>query len=343
MSSTTRYQSAPHHDQLDDLESIYYILFDLMNSWEGVGLLVKERPQVVRFWDEEDDRYFCATAKQSHFLDPSEPDMSSISTYWLPAMRELIIGLYRVIRKLILSKRPMRNLNSDSRRMALQNLLATADDRYEEILSLFDKALVDLETQERFGDPSLVPISLVSAATPISSRFRVSPDGVEASLSIPSILSPARRSKRSASPDFEEAPVKTKRARFHPTQFSPPRTRAWVKAAAARAKETDDALASSTSNRTFPVTAADGTPATMQHPSRPRTRAAVKAALLQNGISQPPAPRKTPRVANPRLHHQVVTVTKTLPLNPPPARTKKAKVIKDTQSSKRAAPHPTSR
>lgn len=241
-----RFDCVPNHDQLDDLESFYLVLYDLMCSWAGVGVQVRERPQDLVLWDKYPDNPLkCVNMKLSHFVRPQMPNMKPIPPFWLPATRQLLVGFYQVVRGIIMEKLPFHPLTSEEQTRALKAFVSTADAAYDKVLDMFDKALRELAIDEAVDDePQILVHQPVSAPNPPSPPHRQS------------------LRKRAAPDDFDEAPQgrRRPRQRIQPT-FSPPRTRAAVKAALKAQENSNDARRTEFSPR--------------------RTRAAVRAAKLK--------------------------------------------------------------
>lgn len=292
--STRLFTTSPHHDQLDDLESFYYVFYDLVNTWEGVGKQVADRPEEVKLWDVNPNPFTCAAHKQAHFFLPETPAMRFIPPYWLPATRELVIGMYQVIRKLILLKVPCRELKIETRKTALRELLASADQYYDEVLALFDKALDDLDTQESSDNPSAAVDSSIVDSSP---SLPMVGDRLSSRASVNSL-------KRALPCDDEKPTILTKRARIAsgPPPFSPHRTRAYVKAEATRAASNAGPIALSNVQLRSRAPLPKKSAAVTTFPP-PRTRAAVKAAL-QHGNNRSNVP---PKVSQPTRQHAVNT------------------------------------
>lgn len=276
---------APSHDQLDDLESFYCVLYELMCSWKGVGIMVDERPQEVRAWDENPNPMYCLMMKKSHFCSGLAPKTSHIPSFWLPAAVDCIVGFYRIVRSLLVAKLDLDPVFTDKGKEQLESLLTSADLAYDDTLALFDKALRELESQEPLltadnvehataATPTPNPQPLVPNFTDVSAEndptVRVDRDLPDAPSSGVALSS----RKRKAVDDDEGPATRAKRSRrsaLSTQPYSPPRTRSTSKKL--RLPPPDP-----------PV-------------PRPRTRAAVKAAMLQAQLDAPAVSAST----NPRV------------------------------------------
>lgn len=147
----------PNHDQLDDLESFYYVLHELMFSWSGPGSRSDTRPSLLDDW-EYNTNSRRLNAKRVLYVDGLPTHL--LLPFWLPASVELLESLFDVAHSLVRAKRRVSNLTSSTGRDGYKALLAKADEYYERFLSLFDKAIEDLKGQEAEGticDPPYAP------------------------------------------------------------------------------------------------------------------------------------------------------------------------------------------
>lgn len=220
--------SVPNHDQFDDLESFYCVMYDLMCSWEGVGRQVQGRPTELELWDVNSDPTSTCIMKKSHYLNPHSPNIKPIPRFWLPASVELLTGFYKLVRSLVLDKLSFSPLNSAKKRDGLRAMLGTADAVYDEVIALFDNALEELSAQET---------PLVHG---LSHSHSASPD-TQPSSKAPVSEVPHHPLKRIRPASVEDELPATKRSRrklaIPRPPYSPPRTRAASKAAIAAAKK----------------------------------------------------------------------------------------------------------
>lgn len=144
----------PFHDQLDDLESFYYVLYDTMFSWAGVGTRVDDRPSHYRLWatERETERQ---VFKRGHFEDV--PNIDRLSPFWTPPTLELLLSFNSMIKGLVIEKKIVSDLSRPNYVKRYTSLLARADKFYEEVLSMFDRAIHALEKEESDFAPPRSP------------------------------------------------------------------------------------------------------------------------------------------------------------------------------------------
>lgn len=295
----------PNHDPLDDLESFYCVVYDMMCSWENVGRLAKCRPTELQYWDVNQDPAETYEMKPAHFFNPRSPSTKPISPFWLPASMDLLVGFYQICRPLVLEKMEYQSLDSPSKQEGLRRMLDKTNAIYDQILALFDKTLLDLVAQEGpsaspnvdafMDDHSGAPSSPQNQTPPDCSPPQIHPSPAhplnthEGSEPTASDI-PHTSWKRRASPDFDEPQRARKRARRQPVAtahpYSPPWTRSAARAANAQISMTVPLSNAKPSRRVTIVSSY----------SPPKTRAAVKAALVSTQCLIPaPVTRDTPR------------------------------------------------
>lgn len=162
-------QCTPFHDQFDDLESFYYVLYDLVFSYAGIRTKVQELPLHVELWGAEtiDE---CAIYKRAHFTSP--PDVTKLSPFWLPPTVELLTEFYHLTTELVETKHTVHNLvasrfPSGTYEDKYRDLLRRADEYYLKVLAIFDKAIEGLESEETDAgscDPDNTVFSLDQSA-----------------------------------------------------------------------------------------------------------------------------------------------------------------------------------
>lgn len=232
----------PNHDQLDDLESFYCVIYDLMCSWEGVGQQVKQRPRDLDFWDTDNDPRATFFTKKGHYFLPTSPNIDCIPDFWSQASIDLLVGFYRIVRSLILEKMMFHPLNTEELRLGLRELLETADATYDQVLALFDEALDELEDCEPTpGHPpsgvTVAPDTLPSPSPPPSIDVSVI-DCTKPDLGVDDF---PRKRRAKCDEDGQAPPPKRSRRMPStclpgPVPFSRPRTRAAVKPEAATSR-----------------------------------------------------------------------------------------------------------
>lgn len=145
----TLFHLIPYHDQLDDLESFYYVLHELMFSSAGVGKIVEQPPSHLDRWDGR-PHGDCAISKNSMFFD-EHPPLNRLSSFWLPATVNLLDSFYQLAWELVKAKRDVTHVEEDVE--PYKALLSRADEYYDRVLALFDRALEALDDEEADVDP----------------------------------------------------------------------------------------------------------------------------------------------------------------------------------------------
>lgn len=139
------FSATPNHDQLDDLESFYYVLYDLMFTWAGVGIRAEHRPRNLIEW-EMGTAIEQMSAKGAHYCDGAR--VRELPSFWLPAARNLLRSFHRLTYEMVQAKCVVHDLTDDTSLEAYKALLARADEYYDRIVALFDEAIIALSDEE---------------------------------------------------------------------------------------------------------------------------------------------------------------------------------------------------
>ncbi|KAF5331412.1 hypothetical protein D9611_011849 [Ephemerocybe angulata] len=131
-------QYKPVHDHLDDLESFYYVLLELIFGRSDPG-----KTWVIDWmeeqWDNDDDE-LSATAKE-YFL--SEPfDARDVPSFWSEECKEMLRSMHEFIGKLVREKTAI--VGDMAQPWTLENmaqLYAEKDEHYRKILAMIEKAI----------------------------------------------------------------------------------------------------------------------------------------------------------------------------------------------------------
>ncbi|KAF6747057.1 hypothetical protein DFP72DRAFT_921126 [Ephemerocybe angulata] len=233
-----RNRPSPPHNVLDDLESIHYVLTELMFGFEGPHKLVAERPQLLVDWQTE-THHNALNSKNSYFIN-EDLNTRKIPGYWLPACKALLCGLHKLLAPVVKKKNNLFALETEEDREDLRILLEGSSSLYQSALDLFDKALEDLK------DAEIIPAATEPSTPPRRSsqlpadRLHISPNAAVHDLSDSdddlldsgddlrvgppapgSSSTPERRGKRGSQGDVEDSPS-AKRMRTRSTTRNGP-------------------------------------------------------------------------------------------------------------------------
>lgn len=141
----------PKHDRLDDIESFYYVLFDIMHTRHGNGQGPVEDvdPDIARVLAVfgENDPTASMNAKRSHFMT-KVMDVTYIPDTWLGPSVELLRALFREVKHLVVEKGGLAKIDSDEQVDELDGVIKSVEETYDNILAHIDKAIADLEGME---------------------------------------------------------------------------------------------------------------------------------------------------------------------------------------------------
>lgn len=153
--------SSPKHDRLDDLESFYYSLFDIMHTRHEDGELRDlDGPQLLRLVQElqafaENNPQASMSAKRSHFL-PREFNDDSIADGWAGPSIKVLRRMFEIMRPIVVDKGAFLSINSDSKIAGIKEVTGRVETVYEEILESFDESIVELRKMVLDDEPPSV-------------------------------------------------------------------------------------------------------------------------------------------------------------------------------------------
>ncbi|KAJ3515168.1 hypothetical protein NMY22_g14519 [Coprinellus aureogranulatus] len=139
------------HDTLDDLESFFYVLFEIMQekklSFEGnewTYEIKDERSDLIKKWHSNDTDK--ALRSKLKFLDADELDLDSLGfgNFWSPSARTLLKSFFQWVRKILQLKLSHSEIEDDDEAIDAHYALCDRDQLkryYAEVLSPFDTAL----------------------------------------------------------------------------------------------------------------------------------------------------------------------------------------------------------
>ncbi|KAJ3525803.1 hypothetical protein NMY22_g10423 [Coprinellus aureogranulatus] len=139
------------HDTLDDLESFFYVLFEIVQekklSFEGnewTYEIKDERSDLIKKWHSNDTDK--ALRSKLKFLDADELDLDSLGfgNFWSPSARTLLESFFQWVRKVLQLKLSHWEIEDDDEAIDAHYALCDQDQLeryYAEVLSLFDTAL----------------------------------------------------------------------------------------------------------------------------------------------------------------------------------------------------------
>lgn len=149
------------HLHLDDLESFFYALFQVLTCWNGPGL---ERgdpmafcQRTIKSWGESVD----ASLYSKEMLFFQDLSVHTVPPFWSTASRTLLWSFWRFIGNITHYRRRCVNGNMQHERLVgLKHLHDQRDQHYLEILQFFDKALQTLDVPQGCplvsGGPSII-------------------------------------------------------------------------------------------------------------------------------------------------------------------------------------------
>ncbi|KAF6755168.1 hypothetical protein DFP72DRAFT_1067893 [Ephemerocybe angulata] len=128
----------PVHDHLDDLESFYYVLLDLIFSRFGIGkrCIID---QMEKEWDNDDDQ-LSASAKECFLSEPF--NVNKVPAFWSGDCKEMLVSMHELIGKLVREKTAI--VGDMTQPWTLENmagLYAEKDEHYRKILAIIEKAI----------------------------------------------------------------------------------------------------------------------------------------------------------------------------------------------------------
>lgn len=172
------YREFGWHDCYDDLESVFYVLLDIMLekrlSWEGYRWTYgkkEDMPQIIQEWANDDEKE--AMRSKVKFFTPQELDLDAIGLepFWSPAARTLLTSLFKPIKKIAKLKscywKKGRNLAIECHYELCER--ENLEEYYAEILALFDTAIEDGTEQpcpSALSTPARTPFSPANINTP---------------------------------------------------------------------------------------------------------------------------------------------------------------------------------
>ena len=204
------YREFGWHDCYDDLESLFYVLVDIMLekrlSWEGGQWTYgkkEEMPEVIREWANSDEKE--SMRSKVKFFTPQELDLNAIGLghFWSAAARTLVASLFKSVRKIAKLKscywKTGRNLSIECHYELCER--ENLEEYYAEILALFDIAI---EGATEKPCPSVPPTPV---RTPFSPANVNKPGGLEIKKrprEEPCIVTPSPKRGRKTSEDVSE-------------------------------------------------------------------------------------------------------------------------------------------
>lgn len=140
------------HDYMDDLESFFYVLCELIFTRvsfnKKVAPVVKE---TLQGWDTKDEKS-AAQSKMTFLLAPFQEELID-SDYWGVACSELVEGFHGLLQtisqeKLKITMKKSLSTHEKIVRLRGMGLNGNIDDHYDSLEALFNKTLEALETEE---------------------------------------------------------------------------------------------------------------------------------------------------------------------------------------------------
>ncbi|KAF6765540.1 hypothetical protein DFP72DRAFT_1108369 [Ephemerocybe angulata] len=136
-------RSVPVHDHLDDLESFYYVLLDLIFSRFDIGrrCIID---QMEKEWDNDDDD-LSASAKEYFISKPF--DVKDVPSFWSEECKEMLMSMHEFIGKLVMEKTAIvGDMTQPWTLESMARLYAEKDEHYRKILAMIEKAISGTST-----------------------------------------------------------------------------------------------------------------------------------------------------------------------------------------------------
>ncbi|KAJ2914094.1 hypothetical protein MD484_g6314, partial [Candolleomyces efflorescens] len=162
------------HDHLDDLESFFYVLAYIMHVYDSRGVF-HSIPNTFRAWIEYGDNPDVLALLKQGFLVQSTISME-FSDRWPATYLVLFYDFRGFIEKVFRQKDVVINDRPADGRDELKRLRLRADEHYDYILGLFDRAISTLEKDEAAASPTALP-PLVMSRSPLKRSSEDGPDG----------------------------------------------------------------------------------------------------------------------------------------------------------------------
>ncbi|KAF6743499.1 hypothetical protein DFP72DRAFT_976484 [Ephemerocybe angulata] len=166
---------SPSHDYFDDLESIFYVLCTLVLLFEKPG--VRSEPDERNFvkWDHSDP--VCSGEAKIAFVNAYPIEASP---FWGEVCEELVIGFKAILKPILDRKDAIRVSRKVPKEAKPDKLEAIgrefdSDDVYENVIKLFDDALLAIEREDREAAGVVASTSTLPTASAASSPLPTVP------------------------------------------------------------------------------------------------------------------------------------------------------------------------
>ncbi|KAJ2928390.1 hypothetical protein H1R20_g8695, partial [Candolleomyces eurysporus] len=152
---TRLYQSAmvlssggdPHplpHSHLDDIESFFYVLTDIIHAYDHGGVL-QSLGSELKLWNRYDG-HLLGELKRAFLIEKPLP--KSISSRWPKAFVDVFYAFRDFLRPIALQKLIFTDETPEERAEDLRAFMLSADDHYNFVLRLFDEGIAALAMAE---------------------------------------------------------------------------------------------------------------------------------------------------------------------------------------------------
>ncbi|KAF6760703.1 hypothetical protein DFP72DRAFT_1003338, partial [Ephemerocybe angulata] len=137
----------PRHDHLDDLESFFHVLCNLVLLFEGPGVRAKEMDQWLAKCETLEDPTQAGLIKAG-FLIRSWP----VAPWWGEACRKLFRSFKAIVNNIAGEKHSIQqgteSMTPEEQRDALEAMVEDTEDIYDKVIELFDDALAAIEKED---------------------------------------------------------------------------------------------------------------------------------------------------------------------------------------------------
>ncbi|RXW18343.1 hypothetical protein EST38_g7503 [Candolleomyces aberdarensis] len=152
------------HSHLDDIESFFYVLTDIIHAYDHDGVL-QSLGSELKLWNRYDG-HLLGELKRVFLIEKPLP--KSISSRWPKAFIDVFYAFRDFLRPIALQKLIFTDETPEERTEDWRAFMLCADDHYDSVLRLFDEGIAALEMAEVEELGTVKPVSSPTPATPMS-------------------------------------------------------------------------------------------------------------------------------------------------------------------------------
>ncbi|RXW23021.1 hypothetical protein EST38_g2829 [Candolleomyces aberdarensis] len=132
------------HSHLDDIESFFYVLTDIIHAYDQGGIL-RSLGSELKLWNMYDGRRL-GTLKRAFLIE--QPLPKSISSRWPKAFMDVFYAFRDFLRPIARQKMILCDEEPEERAEDLKALMLSTDDHYNFVIRVFDEGIAALEMAE---------------------------------------------------------------------------------------------------------------------------------------------------------------------------------------------------